>query len=211
MKKIFYFIFLSLTALSFLISQNLSALQSPITKDTIQDFNKPLTGPKSKGEVSFNGKANVVKCLSATNLGDEVKGQDMKYKKKVCVTNPGNAKERCFMEEQGAKAPVKDGQNLISTGKNNGSDSSFKIANIFNPSDVTDVKSKSAKPEMEIKEEKSCCTKFGKKKGKKICIQTKGQKVKEFGQLKAGQNFGNTEQPPQGGSIPPPPVTSFLP
>jgi hypothetical protein len=54
-----------------------------------------------------------------------------------------------------------------------------------------------AKKEMEKKQSKSCCTKFLKyiDTGKKICIQTKGQPVNMFGQLKGGQNFGHKDRP----------------
>jgi hypothetical protein len=147
-----------------------------------------------KGEVSFNGKANTVKCISATNLGYQVLPNDMKYKKKVCVTNPGNAEERCFFEELGAKNPVQDGQHLLSTGQNNGQDFTTKLVSTELQFANTNIFTPSAKPEMQKGPIRSCCTKMVSFRGKQFCIQTKGQKVSSYGQLKGGNNFGNTEK-----------------
>lgn len=167
-------------------------------------WNKPSDQPPQTGEVSFNGQANTQKCKSATNLGEIVKQEDEKYVKRVCVTNPGQAKDRCFMEEKGAKEPVENGDQLISTGQNSGRGSRpkeirklVKTISGFSFKNLPLSKfNKDTKPEMQELAPKSCCTRFGTlPDGRKICIETVGTPVKQFGQLKGGNSGGNKSKP----------------
>jgi hypothetical protein len=191
-KKIIHKIFISILVLAifFLITYFLFALGTSIRLSDIQS----QSGQGANGQVSFNGMAMTKKCFSATNLGEQVMPADMEFKKVVCTTNPGNAPDSCFFERVGAKEPVESGDQLISTGQNNGGDKKYTLTNSYTGESKSED-AKSAKQEMETRQPKSCCIKAAQTQIGIICVTTIGQPVKQFGELKGGRNFGHKSRP----------------
>lgn len=193
MKKfgLIYFLFL------FLLDFGL-VNASPITLRTIMEYMERKSATP-KGEVSFNGKAQTVNCMSFTNLGKIVMPSDKNYTKLVCLTNPGKAKDSCFAEVKGAKTPVNSGNWVISTGQNNGGDSSTepkleKASLTKDEGTNKGVPIHSAKQEMQDGSPRTCCMEIKYYMGLPVCTKTIGDPVKQFGELKGDKNWGNVDK-----------------
>jgi hypothetical protein len=90
--------------------------------------------------------------------------------------------------------PGESGDQLISTGQNNGGDKKYTLTNSYTGESKSED-AKSAKQEMETRQPKSCCIKAAQTQIGIICVTTIGQPVKQFGELKGGRNFGHKSRP----------------